>query len=306
MAALVTIGIPFRDEGQMLELAIRSVFAQTYENWELILIDDGADDATRSIAESVRHDRVRLVGDGLNLGLATRLNQIARLANGKYIARMDADDVMHPERLEKQVSYLEQHAFVDVLGTATYVIDVNNRPVGIRGTGELDLRPSVIISRTPLIHPTVMARTEWMRENPYDESYLRAQDRELWFRTHAYSRFECIREPLLFYREVGAFSWQKYRLSMKMDRKILLQHGPKYLGWPKTVIKLLETWVKLATYTLLDIAGSTDLMLSRRSSSLTIDEQERANQALQRVASTHVPGLPKIQCDQRRKSASGE
>ena len=115
-------------------------------------------------------------------------------------------------------------------------------------------------------------------ENPYDESYLRAQDRELWFRTHAYSRFECIREPLLFYREVGAFSWQKYRLSMKMDRKILLQHGPKYLGWPKTVIKLLETWVKLATYTLLDIAGSTDLMLSRRSSSLTIDEQERANQ----------------------------
>ena len=84
MAALVTIGIPFRDEGQMLELAIRSVFAQTYENWELILIDDGADDATRSIVESVRHDRVRLVGDGLNLGLATRLNQIARLANGKY------------------------------------------------------------------------------------------------------------------------------------------------------------------------------------------------------------------------------
>ena len=108
MNKLVTIAIPFYNPGPAFEDAIKSVFAQTYTNWELLLVNDGSTDDSLEKALAIKDSRVQVINDGKNLGLGARLNQIAQLASGEYLARMDADDIMHPERIENKL-FLENN-----------------------------------------------------------------------------------------------------------------------------------------------------------------------------------------------------
>src|SRR5215207_5701854 len=123
MTPRVTIGLPFYNAANTLASAVRSVFAQTYHDWELILVNDGSSDRSLEIADAVKDPRIRVMSDGRNKGLAARLNEITSSACGRYIARMDADDLMHPDRLARQVALLQTRPRVDVVGTATYATD---------------------------------------------------------------------------------------------------------------------------------------------------------------------------------------
>lgn len=129
----ITIGIPFYNAGRYLASSIRSVLGQTYSGFELILSDDGSTDGSLQIAESFNDPRIRLVSDGANRGIAFRLNEQISLANGTFFARMDADDLMFPDRIEKQLSFLERYGY-DVTGTQAVVIDHNNEVMGLRTT----------------------------------------------------------------------------------------------------------------------------------------------------------------------------
>src|SRR5438045_1632919 len=93
---LVSIGISFQNARATLADAVRSVLAQTCRDWELLLVDDGSSDGSLELARRIEHPRIQVISDGVNQGLASRLNQIALLARGTYLARMDADDLMHP------------------------------------------------------------------------------------------------------------------------------------------------------------------------------------------------------------------
>ena len=96
---MVTIGIPiFNAEATLLE-TVQSVISQTVRDWELILIDDGSRDGSLAIANSIQDPRIRVLSDGVNKGLPARLNQIVDEAKYDLIMRMDADDLMHPQRL---------------------------------------------------------------------------------------------------------------------------------------------------------------------------------------------------------------
>src|SRR5690554_372042 len=130
---MITIGIPFYNDEHFLDFAIQSVFNQTYTDWKLILISDGGTDGSLSIARSYEKDpRVTIISDGENRKLPYRLNQIAQLSTTKYLARMDADDIMHPERIEKQLEILQKNPDIDVLGTNAYSIDDENNIQGVR------------------------------------------------------------------------------------------------------------------------------------------------------------------------------
>src|SRR5271157_3722803 len=118
----VTIGLPAFNARPYLELALRSIFAQTFRDWELIIIDDGSSDGSPELLHCLDDERVRVIADGQHLGLGARLNQIVGMARGRYIARMDADDLMHPERLQTQLDYLLQHPRVDVVGCNLLVL----------------------------------------------------------------------------------------------------------------------------------------------------------------------------------------
>ena len=122
---LITVGLPFFNNRRTLPDAIRSIFAQSLNDWELLLVDDGSTDGSLEFARAIRDPRVRLVCDGSNRKLAARLNQIAELAPSEFIARMDADDLMHPNRLRRQIELFRGQPGLDVVGTAAFTIDEN-------------------------------------------------------------------------------------------------------------------------------------------------------------------------------------
>ena len=106
--ALVSVVMSMRNASATVRDTIRSLQWQTLSDWELVLLDDGSTDDSVNIVGSIADRRIRLQSDGGRKGLAARLNQAVGLARGRFIARIDADDICFPARLEKQVAYLEK------------------------------------------------------------------------------------------------------------------------------------------------------------------------------------------------------
>lgn len=155
---LVTIGIPCFNCSRYLPLLMRSIEAQTYDNWEVVAIDDGSSDSTRDILRAMEGPRVHVVVDDQNRGLSYRLNQIADLARGALIARTDADDLLLPARIERQVKVFQEDPSTDVVSTGCYVVDNHNHLVGVRRIPALARTAREVMLRNGPSHPTVMTR----------------------------------------------------------------------------------------------------------------------------------------------------
>lgn len=289
-APMVSIGLPFYNAAPTLADAIRSVFAQSYHDWELILVDDGSSDTSLDIARAVRDPRVRVLSDSVNKGLSARLNEIAHVARGRFIARMDSDDLMHPERLAKQVALLMAEPDIDIVGTATYTIDAAWRPLGIRSRGPLVTEPGTVLWRGLFVHPTVTARAAWVRANPYRPEYLRAQDLELWCRTCSCMSAALLPEPLHFYREPTPINLAGYLASCQTVRRIARAYGPG-AGLGRTIGFLLRSHLTAAVYRLSGPLRLQHWLLRRRSTPLTDGERAHARTVLRAILATPAPGI---------------
>jgi glycosyltransferase involved in cell wall biosynthesis len=280
-APLVSIGISFKNPGSYFRLALQSVFAQSFKDWELILVDDGSTDGSHALALNLRDRRVRAYSDGLCRNLNTRLNQMVRLARGKYFFRMDADDVMHPERVERQLAVLEQAGSSTVVGSAAYSVDSRNRVVGIRPAKRE--RAQGFAARHSFIHPTVAASREWFIENPYSEHFLyhRAQDAELWCRTAGKTCFIVMPDPLLFYRESDTFSFSNYLGTSMGLLNLIHQHArTKYEFGMFLTREIAKLWLTSACYRL----GCIETLVNRRFKSIREAERTQAQSVLNDLA----------------------
>jgi glycosyltransferase involved in cell wall biosynthesis len=292
MSPAVTIGLPFFNCERTLLRALRSVFAQTFGDWELILVDDGSTDRSAGLAAAVRDRRVRLVADGVNRGLVARLNQITALARSAYVCRMDGDDLAHPERVATQLAWVREHRGVDVVGTAAVAIDADDRPSRLRAIRESILRdPREVLRRGGLIHPSTMARVEWLRRYPYDPEFLRAEDHELWVRSFAGSTLHHLPQPLYFYRESGPVSLWNYRRSCATERRILRRYGPALIGRAATGSSIARSYLKETCYCAFAAAGQTARLVALRGTPLTAAQRAEAEQAISAVLRTRVPGI---------------
>ncbi len=288
---LVTIGIPFLNARQTLPDALRSVFAQTYENWELLLVDDGSDDGSLDVVRQISDPRVRVIADGGHRGLVYRLNQIAALARGNLLARMDADDLMHPERIERQVRFLEENPACDAVDTATFTVDARLRPLGIRGDGPLATSAALVLKRGLFVHPTVMARIAWFRAHLYDPAFVRAEDHELWCRSFDASRFGRLHEPLFFYREDPAGNLANYLRSAETARLILRTYGPAIVGRWRTKVLLGQSYARSIIYRAYTSLGQQGRLIRRRNRPVTAAEDRAARETLAALQRILVPGL---------------
>jgi len=274
MTFKITIGIPFFNNENTLELAIKSVISQTYSDWQLILIDDGSTDNSLEIANNfVNFDsRISLICDGINRGLVFRLNQIIDLSKTNFIARMDADDIMLPERLEKQISIFVNNPKIDIVATAAFTIDENNKPIGIRDVNDIFLKKSKdIFKKSLLIHPSILVKKDWYQLNKYNQNYVRAEDFELWCRTYSFTNFHRIKEPLLLYRE-GSVNVKNYVLSMKTLRMIYRNYSKGLLSNSELNIELFKSHLKGILYKIMGILGLQHILTSRRNQKLTKDQ----------------------------------
>jgi glycosyltransferase involved in cell wall biosynthesis len=199
---LITIGMSFLNEEATLELAIRSILAQSYTNWELLLWDDGSSDGSLKIARSFDDPRIRVYADGERWALSARMNQCIKLAAGKYFARMDADDISYPERLARQLDFLKTHCEVDLVASYISKIDADGKMFGkeVAPTKHQDIVKWPLL-RIPMPHVTWLGRLSWFRQHLYCEQATYVQDKELLYRTYRNSHFAVIPEILVAVRE---------------------------------------------------------------------------------------------------------
>jgi glycosyltransferase involved in cell wall biosynthesis len=287
---LVTIAMGVRNSASTLAPAITSIVNQTFRDWELLIIDDGSSDNTMALASSFNDPRITTISDGTiildpkHYGLPGRLNQAVNLARGKYLARMDGDDIAYPERLEKQVAFLEEHPDIDLLATAVVVFKDDGTLLGCRPTPltheEICAHPQ---SGFPMAHPTWMGKTVWFRSNPYRTDALRMEDKELLFRTHASSKFACLNETLLAYRESG-LSVEKIRVARLNFIRVLARNAGKACSIP---VALLGIFGQIARAALDFTAISTGLnyrLLRHRARPLAPQQTERWSHIWKRVS----------------------
>ncbi len=290
----VTIGIAFFNAAKTLADAIRSVFAQTYTDWELLLIDDGSSDGSLAIAQAIRDPRVRVLSDGRNLGLAHRLNEIAHRARGDYLVRLDADDLMHSQRLVRQVDFLDAHPECAVIDCGVFSLGADNTPQGKRDCRALVIRPEVMLERGILNHPAVCGRTSWFLRHPYDPAFVRAEDHELWCRTCHDTRFARIPEPLLFYRELGVPTLRKYLETWKTDRRIVRHYGRNIAGAGTSAWLYGKIWAKSCLWVLAVSCRCEHWIIRRRNVPITPEEQAAAVAEVARVLAYRLPGLDDV------------
>lgn len=196
----VTVLMPVYNGEKYLAEAITSILTQTYVNFELLIINDGSRDRSVEIIHSYEDPRIRLIHNEQNLGLVTTLNKGMDLAQGEYIARMDQDDISMPNRLAKQLFYLEQYPDVGMCGTWIQVFGIGNY-VEKYPTDHASIKASLLFYNA-LAHPTVMMRKKMFdRFNlRYDIDYLHAEDYELWQRCSNCFEIVNLGEVLLKYR----------------------------------------------------------------------------------------------------------
>ncbi len=270
-SVLVSIGIPFYNSEKFLEFAITSVINQSYSNWELLLLDDGSTDNSLMIAKSYGKidQRIKIINDGKNKGLPTRLNELSQLSKGEFYVRMDADDIMHPERVLQQINFLKNHSEVDLVGSGLISIDNDNNILGIRGNNQKkEYTISDMIAGQWSVHPTIAGKTSWFKENNYDTSLKRAQDFDLWIRTINHSNFAKISYPYLYYREASTSSMKKYLASTKYAIKIYWKNQD-VIGKVKCINLTLKKFFKLFVYFIGYLFNSTDKIIKRRYSPIS-------------------------------------
>jgi len=250
-----------RDGGSYLAEALASIRAQTLREWELVIIDDGSVDGTADIlAAAAKGDsRIRVFRQE-RLGLVTALNRAVTEAQGELFARMDADDRAHPERLERQVSFMAAHPEVGVLGTALRRFGAADG-VWLRPTEDADIRAALLFE-APLAHPTVMLRRSLLESTAgevYREDFRAAEDIDLWERLAANTRFANLDEPLLGYRVHTAQVTQVATGVMAQNGARVRCRWLKQLGLTPSEIELSRheavAWLRAGTLAELAAAG---------------------------------------------------
>lgn len=285
----VTIAIPFYNAEEYLPDAIRSVFAQTFHDWELILIDDGSTDNSLAIAKSINDSRVRVFSDGYNKKLAARLNEVTDLATHDYILRMDADDLMMPNRIEKQLEILIKND-VDIVTTGVYSVLNNLEIVGVRGANFKAVNfQDLLYRKVGITHAALLAKKSWYQRNKYDESLSIAQDLDLWMRTSKKNDLKIISidEPLYIYREEDNVTKNKLIRAYRNERSMIRKYGETYFN-----LVILKSYLKSLVVHILDTIGKIEILQKKRGNKV-ISEQNiiEYRDAILKIKNTKVSGL---------------
>lgn len=223
---LITVLMPTYNAGPRILDAVKSIVNQTFSDWELIVLDDGSTDGSINLINHLIDSRIKIIYEDKNYGLSYRLNQGIDLASGKYIVRMDADDISFPLRFQKQLNFLETHPEVDLLASRAVVFrDVDFSLIGLLPF--LSEHQKIVAypwKSIPMPHPTWMAKTSWFRNNKYIiPEVRRAEDQELLLRTLLTSQFHCLPDILLGYRQ-GTFNLKKTLIARKSLVKVQISY----------------------------------------------------------------------------------
>lgn len=221
----------YDEKPEYLYQAIKSILEQTFSDFEFLIVDDcSSKEETRNLLDKfAKNDkRIKLLRNTTNMGLTASLNKGIEFSKGKYIARMDSDDISERNRLETQYRFMEENERVAVSGSFAVFIDENNQIVGSRRmpiTSE-EIKKKIVF-RNPIIHPSAFIRKRILKcIGQYDPRFRKIQDYDLWFRLiKAGHDIANIPEFLLRYRLTKETALKKRNASYRRaELKIRWEH----------------------------------------------------------------------------------
>ncbi len=197
----VSVVMPVYNGENYLNDSINSILNQTFKDFEFLIINDGSTDKSLDIIKSFKDERIIIINNESNLKLANTLNKGISLSNGKYIVRMDCDDISLPYRIEKQVKFMEENKDIGICGSWISTIGIRNDEIWKSPEDPEEIK-CLLLFHSTIFHPTVI-----MRKNLFDDYNLKysnellyVEDYDLWVKASRITKISNIQEVLLYYR----------------------------------------------------------------------------------------------------------
>jgi len=281
----VSIAMPFYNSSDTIAVSVRSLLNQTFENFELLLCDDGSSDNSLEIVRQFSDPRIVCWSDGQRRRLPARLNQCIDRARAPLFARMDSDDVACPDRLARQLEFLGNHPEVDLCGGGFVSIGKHSTPLWVYrpATDHSDIVRAPYLG-FPMPHNTWMGPTDWFRKWRYTEvTYGRsahlAEDQELLIRSYKDSTFANLPETLVGYRQETVPLKKLYRYKLLWVRYICESEG-----CPETLVGklrlILTQGVRFTANCVAKVLGPGSTLCRQGAFPLSVTEKERWNELL--------------------------
>lgn len=208
-----TVLLPVYNAGKYLTEAISSILNQSYQNFELLIINDASTDQSEKIIQSFSDNRIRLINNEKNLGLAQTLNRGLQLSKGEYIVRMDQDDINLEKRIKTQIDYLENHPDVSVLGCGARMVGPNLEFIREPKRPQTNIQNKwKLLFGTTILHPSAVFRKEIiLKHGGYSQQYPHCEEFDLWSRLYDFVDFHQIPQVLVFLRKHNTNSGVIYK-----------------------------------------------------------------------------------------------
>lgn len=198
----VTVLMSVYNGEKYLRQAIDSILNQTFKDFEFFIINDGSTDRTAEILQSYHDHRIKIINNEKNIGLTKSLNKGLKIARGEYIARQDADDISLPQRLEKEINFLEKHKRAGLIGSSIQLISESGKPLATQKvlTKNEEIKKG-LLGGNQFAHGSVMFKRECLdKVGFYREEFRSTQDYDLWLRISEKYDVANISEPLYKWR----------------------------------------------------------------------------------------------------------
>ena len=234
-APRVSVVMAVYDGEPFLRAALDSVLAQTFRDFELIVVDDGSTDGSAAIVRAIADPRVRLLSNERNLGLAPSLNRGVNDARGEFVARLDADDVAMPDRLARQVAFLDANPDVGMTGSwYVELADDGSETPRELPVDHWDLRWHLCLY-SPFVHSAVTWRRALVRDRigAYDERLAYSMDYDLWRRMASVFRVANVPAHLVRVRTHAGSMTSALGSRSSEGLAMRAAHAAKLLGWPE-------------------------------------------------------------------------
>jgi glycosyltransferase involved in cell wall biosynthesis len=236
VTSLVSVVFPFYNEEKYIGTAIESIINQSYKHLEILMINDGSTDRTPEIVNSYaeKDSRIKVINIPINKGLINSLNTGIAAATGEYIARMDADDISAPDRIEKTMNAFNENPEIELICAANCMINVDGKVLICKVPKATSVKAIKFVAFfvTPVVHGCVMAKSWVFKENPFNMDYIHSEDYELFSRLCLKGvKMLNLTEPLYFLRlNPGSVSFRYEIIQVSNHGKISMQNIESYFN----------------------------------------------------------------------------
>ena len=285
MEPLVSVMMPAYNAGKTILFALASLQSQTYCNWECIVVDDGSTDNTSLLVDSLQDKRIHLIRFENNMGRGVARQHALVASQGEYLAMLDADDWIYPEKLAKQVQILASFPDVALVSTSMAIFDQHGKLVSVRRWQ--DDQPNIfnIPAIVPLPHAPSMFRASTVGDIQYDSKMKYSQDVDFLRHYLLGKKYFVLSDILYAYGEIESVGVKKMVLGTAYNIRGM---GKFFWAYPKNVFQnMVISFIKMVCYMICGLFGLKKFILKHRSLTFSAEEFNSYNIAKNRIQNVY-------------------